>query len=57
MTDQQLERLIEQARQEGMKATDPEVRRFAFKRMAELIGQRSKKRVEYMERAMGLRAS
>jgi hypothetical protein len=57
MTDQQLERLIEQALQAGLKATDSETRRFAFKRMAELIGQRSPRRIQQMERAMGLRSS
>ena len=55
MTDLELERLIDQALQEGLKATDTEVRRFAFKRMAELIGQRSKKCIQKMEQERGLR--
>jgi hypothetical protein len=40
MTEEKLERLIEQARQEGVKATDVETRRFAFRRMAQLMNSR-----------------
>lgn len=56
MTDTELEAQIEAARKQGVESTDPETRRFAFKRMAELIAQRSPKRIEQMERARGLRA-
>lgn len=56
MNPELLEALIESWRVIGTHESDPILRRYAFRRMSELIAQRSPTQVEHMERAQGLRA-
>jgi hypothetical protein len=56
MTADRLEILIESWRLVGTHEPDKELQREAFKRMGELIAQRSPAQIERMERAQGLRA-